>query len=266
LWIVQYIIKKNIKELIDQQLNKIMDTQHIKLNKKLDTLINQKDYQHSHNNKSTQFKTRLINLTKTKFTREQLQTLSYGPNFSIEQIPKKFINELIIDTENAIKHLEPKIQGTYRHLATKQIKHIMNNNRNNTLHKRQQYIINEIQNILQKNNLTIVNADKSKAIIIINKHTLEEKIMNFIQENKIIKLNKDPTDKYHKQIQQMIKNCNLIIDKHTQRFLTNIKPMAPKLNVYLKIHKVNETVRPVINNIQAPSYKAAKYLNKNFAI
>ena len=38
--------------------------------------------------------------------------------------------------------------------------------------------------------------------------------------------------------------------------------MAPKLNIYLKIHKVNEPIRPVINNMQAPSYKAAKYLNK----
>ena len=141
----------------------------------------------------------------------------------------------------------------------------MNNNRNNTLHKRQQYIINEIRKILQKNNLTIVNSDKRKAIIIINKYILEEKIMNFMQENKITKLNKDPTDKYRKQIQQAIKNCNLIIEKHTQRYLTNIKLMAPKLNVYLKIHKVNEPIRPVINNMQAPPYKAAKYLNKNFA-
>ena len=253
---------QHINENIDQQLNKIMDTQYAKLNKKLDTLTNQKTDQHSNSNKFPQNKTRLINLTKIKFTKEQWQILSYGPNFSIEQIPKNFINEFIIDTENAVRNLEPNIQGTYRHLATKQIKYIMNNNRCNTLHKRKQYIINEVKNILQKNNLTMVNADKSKAIVIIDKNTLEEKIRNLMQENKITQLNKDPTDKYYKQIQQMIKNCNLLIDKHTQRFLTNIKPMAPKLNVYLKVHKENEPIRPVINNKQAPSYKTAKFLNK----
>jgi hypothetical protein len=107
----------------------------------------------------------------------------------------------------------------------------MNNTRGNTLHKRKQYIINEIRNILLKNNLTVVNADKSKAIVIIDKNLLEEKIRSFMQENKITQLNKDPTDKYYKQIQQTIKNCNSLIDKHTQKFLTNIKPMAPKLNV-----------------------------------
>jgi len=42
----------------------------------------------------------------------------------------------------------------------------------------------------------------------------------------------------------------------------NIKPAAPKLNVYIKTHKENEPIRPVIDNTQAPSYKIAKHINK----
>ena len=41
-----------------------------------------------------------------------------------------------------------------------------------------------------------------------------------------------------------------------------IKPQAPNLNVQIKIHKDNEPIRPVINNIQAPTYKIAKHFNK----
>ena len=41
-----------------------------------------------------------------------------------------------------------------------------------------------------------------------------------------------------------------------------MKQTAPKLNIYIKTHKENEPIRPVINNTQAPSYKTAKYLNK----
>jgi len=37
--------------------------------------------------------------------------------------------------------------------------------------------------------------------------------------------------------------------------LINIKPTAPKLNIYIKTHKDNEPIRPVINNTLAPSYK-----------
>ena len=38
--------------------------------------------------------------------------------------------------------------------------------------------------------------------------------------------------------------------------------MAPKFNMYIKTHKDNEPIRPVINNTQAPLYKITKYLNK----
>jgi hypothetical protein len=59
----------------------------------------------------------------------------------------------------------------------------------------------------------------------------------FIQENHISCLNKDPTDTYQKQIQNAIKKCNTVIDKHAQKYLINIKPMAPKLNEYIKTTK-----------------------------
>ena len=242
-----------------------METQYTKLNKKLDMLLNQKTNQHNSNKQSTQNNSRIINLTDTKFTQEQLQTLSYGPNFAIEQTPDRIINELIIDTENAIRNLEPKQQGTYRHLAAKQIKYIMNNNRSNTAHKRNQYIINKIKTLMQQNNLAMVKADKSKAIVLIDKNSLEEKIKVFMQENKITHLTKDPTERYHKHIQQTIKQCNTLIDKHNQKYLTNIKSRAPRLNVCLKTHKEGIPTRPIVNNKQAPSYKIAKFLNKKLS-
>ena len=37
--------------------------------------------------------------------------------------------------------------------------------------------------------------------------------------------------------------------------------MAPKFNAYIKTHKDNNPIRPVIDNTQAPSYKIAKFLN-----
>ena len=83
---------QHIYENIDSQLNKIMETQYTKLNKKLDMLLNQKTNQHNCNKQSTLNNSRIINLTNTKFTQEQLQTLSYGPNFAIEQTPDRIID------------------------------------------------------------------------------------------------------------------------------------------------------------------------------
>jgi Na+/phosphate symporter len=90
---------------------------------------------------------------------------------------------------------------------------------------------------MENNDLALVKADKSKAKVIIDKNKLKEKVNNFIKENHINVLNKDPTEVYQKQIHQAIQKCNTLINTH--RYLLNIKPMAPKLNVYLKTHKDN---------------------------
>jgi hypothetical protein len=53
-----------------------------------------------------------------------------------------------------------------------------------------------------------------------------------------------------------------MIDKNQYKYLVQIKPMAPQLNALIKIHKEDKPNSPVINNIPAPSYKLAKYINK----
>jgi gamma-glutamyl phosphate reductase len=94
------------------------------------------------------------------------------------------------------------MQNTFHYLAAKKIKQIKASNRHNTMHKRYQYNINQIKKILQHNKLTIAKADKSKAIVLIDRKVLKQKIDTFIQENNIMMLNKDPIESYHKQLQQ----------------------------------------------------------------
>jgi len=90
---------------------------------------------------------------------------------------------------------------------------------------------------------------------------LRQNIDTFIQENNIMMLNKDPTQSYHRQLQQTMKKCEDLIEKNRRKYLLNIKPTAPRINAYIKTHKANKPIRPVIDNTQAPSYKIAKYLN-----
>ena len=66
------------------------------------------------------------------------------------------------------------------------MKHILNTNRHNMLHKTYQYNIKQLRKILQNNKLMIVIAEKRKAIVIINENTLEKEIDNFIQENRYV--------------------------------------------------------------------------------
>jgi hypothetical protein len=58
-----------------------------------------------------------------------------------------------------------------------------------------------------------------------------------------------------------MQKCEDLIKKNKGKYLLNIKLTAPKINAYIKTHKENEPIRPVIDNTQAPSYKIAKFLN-----
>jgi hypothetical protein len=91
-----------------------MDKTYLKLNEKLDSLTKQTHTTHNTERKAHTFHSRVINLTNVNFTREQINTLALGPNNEEEKDPKHYINELIIDTENAIRQMEPKMQNTFR--------------------------------------------------------------------------------------------------------------------------------------------------------
>ena len=180
-------------------------------------------------------------------------------------MPKEnHLNNIVMnsDTESAIRQLDPKIQSPVRYLATTKIKQILTSNVYNTLHKRLQYNINQVKEILHKNNLTIVRADKNEAMAIIQTDILEQKINTSLQENHITLLKEDPTETFQKWIQQALQTCNLLIERDRLKYLINIKPKAPNLNAYIKTRKEGAPFRPVINSQDAPSYKNAKLLNK----
>jgi len=87
-----------------------MENKYMTLNKKLDNLQKKENiHPHMTQNRKQPTQPRIINLTNIKLTQIQIQFLNLGPNYTMEQEPKKYINELIIDTENAIRHLEHKI-------------------------------------------------------------------------------------------------------------------------------------------------------------
>ena len=126
---------------IDEGLSTNMNTIYTKLNKKLDNHIHHTRREQRNIDKTTINHNRVINLSKVTFTKEQLKTLNLGPQFAIEKDPKYYINELIIYTDNAIRHLNSSVQNAVTYLATNKIQQIKESNRQNIIHKRLQYNI-----------------------------------------------------------------------------------------------------------------------------
>jgi len=84
---------------------------------------------------------RIINVTNKQLTVEQVKLLNLGPQYAIEINPKKCINNIIIETENATRCMETKWQNINRFQAKKLIKRISEKRKQNPLHSHQQSVI-----------------------------------------------------------------------------------------------------------------------------
>ena len=124
-------------------------------------------------------------MIQIKFSKDQINTLQLGFDYAIEKNPKQHLNTLIIETENAIRHLDTQIQNVFRYLTSRKIRQIAETNKHNTLHKRHQYNLKQIKTTLERNNLTIAKAHKGRTVVIIHKDMLEQKVETFIHENHI---------------------------------------------------------------------------------
>ena len=108
-------------------------------------------------------------------------------------------------------------------------------------------------------NAIIAQADKGKTVVIIYQQDYNNKVHNFLKENYIKQPHKTPVNNDTKTIRETLKQCNLIFNNQI-KYLTQKNPTPPKLNARIKIHKPNNPIRPVVNNINAPTYKIAKKL------
>ena len=81
---------------------------------------------------------------------------------------EKYWTDLIMETEQAIRMLEPKRQSPYRIPATRKLKQIKtSNSHHNTEAKRQTYILKNINKKVRKEDAMITKADNGKTCVII---------------------------------------------------------------------------------------------------
>ena len=101
-----------------------MEKHYENLNKKLDKLITKQKRTTENNlhNTKNQFYNRTINLTAIKFNKEETTLLDHGMQHSVKIPLEKFWNDLIIETDRAVRKSEPKLQEAYRTIAAKKLK------------------------------------------------------------------------------------------------------------------------------------------------
>jgi pantothenate kinase len=157
-----------VQSSLNVKISVLNEARYNKLNKKLEHLRTTKHKHHTDQHNATDnktFYTRVRNLSNIKFNREELNVLETGLNYVFESQPKHFIRYLIMDTENAIQHLDSSLHNTYRFLTGKRITQIMTSNTVNLLQKRKTHIAKQIRNKLIQHNLMTAKADKGQTFI-----------------------------------------------------------------------------------------------------
>jgi len=88
--------------------------------------------------------------------------------------------------------------------------------------------------------------------------------MEFTGNNKFTSIYGDLTKRFQKECS--INECHQIIQKDIQWKYVSVNPSAPTITGLIKIQTVDSTFWPTVNWTNAPVYKLAKMLSKNFEI
>jgi len=114
--------------------------------------------------------------------------------------------------------------------------------------------------ILKDNvNLTILPADKGNAMVLLNTSDYKQKISSLLQDPAYRKLTKDPTDSIERKTTALLKKSSLT--EETRRQLGPAGSRPPRLYELPKIHKEGIPLRPIVSNIDAPTYQLSKHLS-----
>ena len=105
-----------------------------------------------------------------------------------------------------------------------------------------------------------MKADKSNAIVVLGKEEYIKKTEDFIKENNFKELKKDPTQKYQRELSDVVKRCTRVIPEECRQKMNILNSKAPVMKGIPKIHKKNVPIRPLVNFKCAPTYNVSKLL------
>jgi hypothetical protein len=217
---------------------------------------------------NTQFYARLVSNRNITFLESEITLLDKELKYILHYKNKHWINRPAPEANTAVNLIDPLQQNYLRQLVAIHIQKLKQkyttHSYNNKNAKLEWKIMKGIKDKITNNNLVIKRADKGRTVVIIEQEDYEYKILDFINNNDFIETNIDPTKQYHRNTRNVANKCNIIIpkDKKWQTNILSRKP--PQMKAFIKLHKSNNPIRPVINFQNAPAYKLPKFFTEVF--
>ena len=234
----------------------------------------------------------VVNLSSTKLTLSQMYVLNKGLNFCVNETNK---SKIIRNTRNEISHFIRNIQIKYmfigkdknirepftgnkqwkppknkQHQAIIALEDILNeefselvkhNNIRNNISNTDRLALKSLRN---NQNIIIKKADKGGCIVILNTDNYIDKIYTMLSDNiTYSKMDQIDLNQKKSEVDVIINNLfeDNFISKRQKKFLTNFSPKMPVYYGLPKIHKKDIPLRPIVSQIDSPSYKINKFLD-----
>jgi hypothetical protein len=89
----------------------------------------------------------------------------------------------------------------------------------------------------------------------------EQKINDFISSNEAVEVNDSITNNFQKDLRNTLNECNQLINTENNAKHINLNPNTPVLKGFIKVHKKDTPIRPVVNFKNSPAYNLAKMLS-----
>lgn len=123
--------------------------------------------------------------------------------------------------------------------------------------------------MLREKECVYVKADKGNAVVILTNDEYEERMQQLIRNSDFTQLKKSPLDEISKLVRSELQRLQElgVIDYKTRYRLQNtlqINSVLPRLYGLPKIHKTGNKMRPIVSNINAPTYNLANWLVSEF--
>ncbi|MGR8252493.1 reverse transcriptase domain-containing protein, partial [Escherichia coli] len=248
-----------IDKLTYEETSRLYATITAKHKQKLQCLIRQQKHNCSSNVEKRSLSNTVINLSNITLDKDTQSVLEKGMNFAIT--PKQ------IPYENIISNIEEsitrnKIPTADAETVRQDVAVILRKSKlpkaNVTFEERK-----ALQQLRSDKDIIVLKADKGNATVIMNTSDYEEKVKELLNDRNTYKLvSYNPTARIYRNTRALIdKNReNLSEDIYNHLHQTQII-QPPKLYGLPKIHKINVPLRPIVSQINAPTYRLAKHLS-----
>lgn len=207
---------------------------------------------------STNFLPNFVNnFSSETFTSSEMDILNKGLKYGL---PPKInpIEDIVINLESSIKYLPmPKKEEIRRTVMNKIVKEDLKN----IPIKQNVLIQHKLMNELRKKEVYYMKADKSNAIVILDKKDYDGRMLKLISEGPYELIN-NPLNKFQNHVSSIISELEKYMEKSWKWKMKVSNSKIPILYGLPKLHKVGEKMRPIVSNIGSPCYNLSKWLVK----